>query len=265
MPRSDDSPFVSGDAPAFTIGLPMARLHLAALLAAGSLALAGCSGTADTPAPAAAGTTTSATSSAPAAPALDAAKVGTAIADAAKQASAVHVKGTMAQDGGTLNLDLQLNSDSASGTVVKDGLEIPVLRLGEKYYFKFTDSLVKQAGVPASAAKQLTGKWVSSTSKVGEGFAKDFKEMLDYKSFTAGLLGELQKSTFKPGEPTTLAGAPVLSFASSDGTATVAAAEPHYLLRMADPKNGAMEFSDWNKPTTVSEPPAAELYSGPGA
>ena len=50
-----------------------------------------------------------------------------------------------------------------------------------------------------------------------------------------------------------------------DGTATVAAAEPHYLLRMEDPKSGAMEFSGWNKPAPVSAPPAAELYSGPGA
>jgi len=242
----------------------MARLRLAALLTAGSLALAGCAGT-DTPAPAAAGTTSAAPSPSPTQPALDAAKVGTAVSDAAKQAKAVHVKGTMAQEGSTINLDLQLNPDSASGTVVKDGLEIPVLRIGDKYYFKFTDSLVKQAGVPASAAKQLTGKWVSSTAKVGAGIADAFKMFLDYKSFTEGTVGELAKSTFKGGEPTTLAGAPALSFSSPDGTATVAATEPHYLLRMSDPKNGAMEFSDWNKPTTVSDPPAAEIYSGPGS
>jgi hypothetical protein len=243
----------------------MPRLPLAALLAAGSLALAGCAGAPATPTPAAAATTTSATSSAPAAPALDATEVGAAISDAAKQASAVHVKGTMAQEGSTINLDLQLNPDSASGTVVKDGLEIPVLRIGDKYYFKFTESLVKQSGAPAAAAKQITGKWVSSTAKIGQSIAGAFKVFLDYKSFTQGTLGELEKTTFEPGEPTTLAGAPALSFASSDGTATVAATEPHYLLRMSDPKNGAMEFSDWNKPTTVSQPPAAEIYSGPGA
>ncbi|MFB9685057.1 hypothetical protein [Amycolatopsis plumensis] len=243
----------------------MPRLRLAALLTAGSLALAGCAGTPDTPAPVAAATTTSATPTAPAAPALDAAEVGSAISAAAKQASAVHVKGTMAQDGSAVNLDLQLNADSASGTVVKDGLEIPVVRVGDKYYFKFTDSLVKQAGVPAAAAKQITGKWVSSAAKIGAGIADAFKMFLDYKSFTQGALGELEKTTFKPGEPTTVAGTPALSFPSSEGTATVAAAEPHYLLRMSDPKTGAMEFSDWNKPATVSEPPAAEIYSGPGS
>ncbi len=243
----------------------MPRLRLVALLAAGSLALAGCSGTPATSTPAAAGTPTSPASTAPAAPALAADKVGAAISDAAKQASAVHVKGTMSQEGSAINLDLQLNPDSASGTVVKDGLEIPVLRIGDKYYFKFTESLVKQAGAPAAAAKQLTGKWVSSTAKIGQGIGDAFKTFLDYKSFTQGTLGELEKTTFKPGEQTTIGGAPALSFASSDGTATVAATEPHYLLRMSDPKEGAMEFSDWNKPTTVSEPPAAEIYTGPGS
>ncbi|OXM60563.1 hypothetical protein [Amycolatopsis vastitatis] len=245
----------------------MPRLHLAALLTAGTLVLActACSGTPGTPAPAAAGTTSSAVSTPPAAPALDAAKVGSAITDAAKQASAVHVKGTIAQEGSTMNVDLQLNPDSANGTIVKDGLEIPVLRVGDKYYVRFTSSLVKQAGVPASAAKQLTGKWVSSTAKIGAGLGEAFKEFLDYKGFTNGILGELEKSTFTSGEPTTLAGMPALSFKSVDGTATVAAAEPHYLLRMADPKHGAMEFSDWNKPTTINTPAASEIYSGPGA
>lgn len=244
----------------------MPRLHLAALLTAGTLVLAcaACSGTPATPAPAAAGTTSSAAST-PAAPALDAAKAGTAVADAAKQASAVHVKGTMTQEGSTMNVDLQLNPDSANGTIVKDGLEIPVLRIGDKYYFRFTSSLVKQAGVPASAAKQLTGKWVSSTAKIGAGLGEAFKEFLDYGSFTNGVLGELGKSTFTGGEPTTLAGTPALSFKSSDGTAVVAAAEPHYLLRMSDPKQGAMEFSDWNKPTTINAPAASEMYTGPGA
>ena len=41
-------------------------------------------------------------------------------------------------------------------------------------------------------------------------------------------------------------------FTSPDGTATVASAEPHYLLRMEAQKKGTMDFSDWNKPATVT-------------
>src|SRR5437763_4111090 len=108
-------------------GLSMPRLHLAALLTAGTLVLActACSGTPSTPAPAAAGTTSSAVSTPPAAPALDVAKVGSAVADAAKQATAVHVKGTMAQEGGTINGNRQLNPDSANGTTVTDAPATP--------------------------------------------------------------------------------------------------------------------------------------------
>ncbi|WP_318306339.1 hypothetical protein [Amycolatopsis solani] len=245
----------------------MRRLSLAAALAAGTLALTACSGTSGTAVPAAAGSSSAAaaaaTSTAP--PALEAAKVGSAVAEAAKQATSVRVKGTMADDGNNINLDLQLNQDSASGTVVKDGLEIPVLRVGDKYFFRFTESLVKQAGIPASVGKKLTGKWVPSTAQIGAGIADAFKVFLDYKSFTENTVGELASSTFTGGEPTTLGGVPALNFTSTDGTATVAADAPHYLLRMQDPKSGTIEFSDWNKPATVQAPPASEIYSGPGA
>ncbi|NBH06604.1 hypothetical protein [Amycolatopsis sp. SID8362] len=243
----------------------MRRLSLAAALVAGSLVLAACSGTSGTVEPA--GASSSAAAAAPssaAAPALEAAKVGSAVAEAAAQASSVRVKGTMASEG-NINLDLQLNQDSASGTVVKDGIEIPVLRVGDKYYFRFTDSLIKEAGIPASVGKKLSGKWVPSTAKIGAGIGDAFKVFLDYKSFTDNTVGELKSATFTGGEPTTLGGVAALNFTSPEGTATVAADAPHYLLRMQDPKSGAIEFGDWNKPTTVKAPPASEIYSGPGA
>ncbi|WIX98831.1 hypothetical protein QRX60_32860 [Amycolatopsis mongoliensis] len=244
----------------------MSRLHLGALIATGAVAAlisTGCSTTSGTPAPAAASTGTT-TSASAAAPALDGAKVGSAVADAAKQAKAVHVRGTVSE-GGNLNLDLQLNPDSASGTVVQDGLEIPVLRVGDKYYFRFSQSLIEKAGLPASVGKLLKDKWVPSTSQVGAGIGDAFKQFLDYKTFTDNTVGELKSATFTGGEPTTSGGVPAQTFTSPDGTATVAAADPHYLLRMQDPKSGTLEFSDWDKPTTVAEPKAAEIYSGPGA
>ncbi|RSD14040.1 hypothetical protein [Amycolatopsis eburnea] len=244
----------------------MRRLSLAAALVAGTLVLTACSGTSGTAEPAGASSSAAAAAapSSTAPPALEAAKVGSAVAEAAQQASSVRVKGTMASEG-NINLDLQLNQDSASGTVVKDGIEIPVLRVGDKYYFRFTDSLIKEAGIPASIGKKLSGKWVPSTAKIGAGIGDAFKVFLDYKSFTDNTVGELKSSTFTGGEPTTLGGVAALNFTSPEGTATVAADAPHYLLRMQDPKSGTIEFGDWNKPTTVQAPPASEIYSGPGA
>jgi hypothetical protein len=244
----------------------MPRLHLGALIATGAVAAlicTGCSTTSGTPSPAAASTGATTSASAVAA-ALDGAKAGSAVVAAAKQAKSVHVRGTVSE-GGNLNLDLQLNPDSASGTVVQDGLEIPVLRVGDKYYFRFSQSLIEKAGLPASVGKLLKNKWVSSTSQIGAGIGDAFKQFLDYKTFTDNTIGQLESAPFTGGEQTTSGGVPALTFTSPDGTATVAAGEPHYLLGMKDPKSGTLEFSDWDKPTTVAAPKAAEIYSGPGA
>ncbi|VVJ17961.1 Lipoprotein [Amycolatopsis camponoti] len=245
----------------------MSRLHLGALIAAGAVAAlisAGCSSTAGTPSPAAASSTGAPTSASVEAASLAGSEAGSAVAAAAKQAKAVHIRGTVAE-GGNINLDLQLNPDSASGTVVQDGLEIPVLRTGDKYFFRFSQSLIDKAGIPASVGKLLKDKWVPSTSQVGAGIGEAFKQFLDYKTFTDNTVGQLASTSFKEGGQTTAGGVPALTFTSTDGTATVAATEPHYLLRMQAPKNGTLEFSDWDKPTTVTAPKAAEIYSGPGA
>jgi hypothetical protein len=243
----------------------MTRLRPGALAAVGAIIVfcSACSGGSPASTPAAA-TTQPSTSAAPTPAALDAAKVGSAVTDAAKQATSVHIRGAVSE-GGSTTLDLQLGQDRAAGTVTQDGIEIPVLRVGDKYYFRFTDSLVKKAGIPAAAGKQLTGKWVPSTAAVGAGIAEAFKQFLDYKTFLDNTVGQLGKATFTGGEPATVDGAAALKFTSPDGTATVAADEPHYLLRMQDPKSGAMDFSDWNKPVTATIPPKAEIYSGPGS
>ncbi|GLY39842.1 hypothetical protein Amsp01_058650 [Amycolatopsis sp. NBRC 101858] len=243
----------------------MLRVHWGALIATGAAAAlicTGCSTTSGTAAPAAA-STSAPTSASVAAASLDGSKAGSAVAAAAKQAKSVHVRGTVSEGG--VNLDLQLNPDSASGTVVQDGLEIPVLRVGDKYFFRFSQSLIDKAGIPASVGKQLKDKWVSSTSQIGAGIGESFKQFLDYKTFTDNTVGQLGSETFKAGGETTTGGVPALTFTSVDGTATVAAAEPHYLLRMQAAKEGTLEFSDWDKPTTVTAPKASEIYSGPGA
>lgn len=244
----------------------MFRVHLGALVTAGAVAAlicAGCSTTTGTPSPAAAATTAP-TSASAAAASLEGSKAGSAVADAAKEAKSVHIRGTVSE-GGNLNLDLQLNPDSASGTVVQDGLEIPVLRVGDKYFFRFSQSLIDKAGIPASVGKLLKDKWVPSTSQIGAGIGDAFKQFLDYRTFTDNTIGQLANESFTGGEPATSGGVPALTFTSPDGTATVAAAEPHYLLRMQAAKSGTLEFSDWDKPTTVTAPKTSEIYSGPGA
>ncbi|MDT8913310.1 hypothetical protein [Amycolatopsis sp. PS_44_ISF1] len=207
-----------------------------------------------------------AASPSPAPAVLEASKVGPAVSQAAKQASSVHVSGSVSE-GGNVKLDLKLGEDGASGTVDKDGVAVPVLRVKDKYYFRFTDSLVKEAGIPASSGvvEQLKDKWVSSTSQIGSGIGESFKDFLDYRTFVDNTVGALGSARFTGGERSTVGGASVLKYTSPEGTAFVAADEPHYLLLLQAAGKGTLNFSEWNKPVTVSEPPKDELYSGPGA
>jgi hypothetical protein len=250
------------------IRLRPTRARPGALAAAGVLAVL-CTACAGSPTSGAPGPgpvpAVASTSAAPAV--LDASKVGTAVSDASKQASSVHVSGTVSDAGATVKLDLKLGKDSASGTVDKDGVAVPVLRVKDKYFFRFTDSLIKEAGIPASSSvvNQLKDKWVPSTAQIGAGIGDAFKQFLDYGTFVGNTIGALGTTTFNGGEKSTVNGASVLKYTSSQGTAYVAADEPHYLLLLQAANEGTMNFSDWDKPVTVTEPPKSEIYSGPGA
>jgi hypothetical protein len=243
----------------------MIRLRPGALAAAGALAVL-CTACAGSPTNGTAAPAPAAASSSAAPAVLEASKVGTAVSEAAKQATSVHVSGSVS-DAGTVKLDLKLSKDGASGTVDKDGVAVPVLRIKDKYYFRFTDSLIKEAGIPASSSvvPQLKDKWVPSTSQIGAGIGDAFKEFLDYTTFVDNTVGALGTTTFSGGEKSTVNGASVLKYTSSEGTAYVAAEEPHYLLLLQAAGKGTMNFSDWDKPVTVTEPPQSEIYSGPGA
>ncbi|MCG3755419.1 MULTISPECIES: hypothetical protein [unclassified Amycolatopsis] len=83
-----------------------------------------------------------------------------------KKSTAVHVKGTV-NSGGDIKIDLQLNKDSVSGSIEKDGVEVPVLRVGDKIWMRFSKSLTKKAGLPAEAAAMVNDKWVSLDSGPG--------------------------------------------------------------------------------------------------
>src|SRR5438270_4094112 len=108
---------------------------------------------------------------------LTADQVGAAVVDAAHGVSAVHVGGTVTESGATYKIDVQLNKDSAGGTITEDGGVMPVRRIGTRYYAQLTDGALKAGGVPLSSqtAKLMRNKWVSSDSKMGAGMVEGTK------------------------------------------------------------------------------------------
>jgi hypothetical protein len=189
-------------------------------------------------------------------------------------ASAVHIKGSVTDSGSTVTLDLQLNKDgSASGTLGEGGMNIPIIATKAADYLQFTTDLMKSSGVTATSAagKLMLNKWVPSTSPLmsSSDLVSSIKPLLDYTSFIGTLADQIGGDKAKLGRTTTVNGTAVQLYTLTDGTeAAIATATPHYLMRLvpaASQGGGQLDFTNWNVPVTVTAPPAAQIYSGPGA
>ncbi|MGV9296395.1 hypothetical protein [Amycolatopsis sp. NPDC003676] len=234
------------------------------LLRCGALAVAlvcaACSGSGGTPAQ-------SLSSAAPTSPVKpfdappEAATVGDTVSAEMKKSTAVHVKGS---DGPT-KIDVQLNKDSASGSIEKDGSEIPVVRVGDKVWIKFTRGMAKLAGRPAGARSPLDDKWVSMASPMARGLGEGVKIFLDRDFLVGAMADDLDQPGYSASEPADVAGTPAVRYKNGSRTIFLEAAGSHRLLQYESPEQGTMEFTGWDQPVPVQAPPAAEIYSGPGS
>jgi hypothetical protein len=197
---------------------------------------------------------------------LTADKVPAEIKAAYQQASAVHVKGSLTEESTAIALDLQLNKDSASGTISQDAATIPVRWVKDVYYFQFNDSVIKMIGQsPTSVVgKQLRDKWIPSTSALAKGMADAFKDLLSYDTFLSSTIGKLVGASLTAGGKTTINGTAALEFKEGDGSLAVAATAPHYLLRLVTPAptKGTLDFAGWNQPVQVTAPAPGEIFTG---
>jgi hypothetical protein len=193
---------------------------------------------------------------------------------ATQSASAVHVKGSVSDSGTSVVLDLQLNKDgSASGTFGEGGTTVPVIVTTKADYIQFTSDLMTANGISptSTAGTLLLNKWVDSTSKLMDGtdMVSAVKPLLDYNTFVNNIISQIATDTPKPAGAGTVGGTAVEMYTLSDGTKMdITRATPHYLVQLSPPASegaGQLDFTGWNKPVTVTAPPASEIYSGPGA
>lgn len=238
------------------------RLSAAVTLGAALVAVAACSSQ---------GTPTAASTSTMPAPAqvIDSAK------SAIASATAVHIKGSIAEGKDNVALDLQLNKDgSASGTIGEGGTAIPLIVADKVYYVKFTQAVLQHlAGLSATsdAGKLLLDKWVPSTSKMlsGSDMVSGLKPLLDYKSLFNDMLNQAGSDAPKDAGTDTVNGTDVHVYTLADGTKLeVTSTSPYYPVRVIAPKSegtGQLDFTGWSQPVKVSAPPASEIYTGPGA
>lgn len=244
------------------------RLSVALAVGAALLTVTACSSSPST------GGSTS-TGSGPAADSMPAPdKILTTIKSAATSAKAVAIKGSITDSGTAESLDVKLNKGGdSSGNIGEGGTTVPVIVSKKVYYVQFTKELMSGNGVDpnSDAGKLLLNKWVPSTATMlaNTGMVDGLKQALDFNTLVPGMFDQFPKETPKDSGTDTVDGTPVHVYTFSDGSkADVATAAPHYLMKLTEPASegkGELDFSSWDQAIKIDAPPAADIYSGPGA
>ncbi|ATY11482.1 hypothetical protein CU254_14185 [Amycolatopsis sp. AA4] len=237
-------------------------LRCGVVATAAALACTACSGSGGSPV---APPPTSAAPSSPVKPfdaPPDAATVGDTVANELGMARAVHIKGTTTNG---FTVDLQLNHDSAGGSIEVGGGPVSLVRVGDTTWIKITDGMTKITGVPAGTPSKMNGKWLSADSPLLHGRGASLKSLLDIDAFLGSAADDLGKPGYSAGEPVDLAGTPAVRYRNGSNTIYLERFGTTYsLVRYESPKQGAVDF-DMGEPRPVAAPPAAEIYSGPGS
>jgi hypothetical protein len=175
------------------------------------------------------------------------------------KAATVHVRGTVADGGTDISLDLRtaLNGDS-QGTLRLDGATIQVLTIGKNAWFSGDRKFWTDAA-GADAYAQMKGKYVRTT-RTAKDF-KDFADLIDRKQFADNVLPD----TLLPGGRQAVNGVDAYRFKDLSGASYfVALAGEPYPLKLAG-KDGAqaldIDFLEYGKPLKLTPPPAAKVIS----
>lgn len=190
-------------------------------------------------------------------------EVANAAADALEEAGAVHVEGTMSQDGSEAEIDMQLQGEDAAGSVSMDGAEVELVLVdGAQYLRAGADFWAATAGVPQQVAASLDGQWVV----VPEG-SSDFADVS-----LVGIVDSLRNPDTPVVEEVRedeLDGQDVVVVEQEDGSELfVADEDPPYPLQItnADGGSGTLTFSGFGEEEDISAPAdaldLAELGAG---
>ena len=175
-------------------------------------------------------------------------EIAAAAQDAAKGATAVHVKGTA---GGT-DLDVRIGQEAAHATLSQSGQTIEVLRIGTDHYMKGDTAFWTAQGGPTAAAK-LADKWV----KIGATLAAQYESFLTISTFFSSL---------SSGDPLTKGGqadvggtkAVTVTDTKDQSVLYVSMVDKPLPLKATSPSSdgGSVTFSEWNVPITDLVAPA---------
>jgi hypothetical protein len=189
-------------------------------------------------------------------------EVADAAADALEKAGAVHVEGTVDEDGEKGEIDLQLQGDDASGTLTFSGVDVELISVDGTAYLQAPPEFWASFGLPEDAAAQFEGRWVLVPAEAASGF-EDFS--------LNGFIDELRNPSSdvkKDVKEDELDGDPVVIVEQEDGsTLTIANDDDAYPLKIEDKGDApsTVTLSRFGKKTDISAPDDALDLSDLGA
>lgn len=178
-------------------------------------------------------------------------EVADAAADALEEAGAVHVAGTIEQDGEEGEVDLQLQGEDLSGSLTLGGMEVQLLGVGGEVFMQAPPEFWASFGMPEEAAAMFDGEWVTVPGEA----------MAEFAEFSlAGFVEQLRNPEDEVKEEVRsdeIDGTDVVVAEQEDGSELyVADEDPSYPLRITESGDSSSEltFSRFGEEEEISAP-----------
>ena len=183
---------------------------------------------------------------------------------AAKDATSVHVKGTVVSEGQTVAIDMRLKKDvGAKGTVSVGNSPVEILRVGDAAYLKASKDFWTQVANATVGAK-LADKYVKGSTN--DATFKSFLSFTDLGSMFDSIF-DTSSTGLQKVDGKTLGGRKTVGIKDpnpqSGGILYVATTgKPYPLLiesESGSTDKGSITFDEWDQSLTLSEPPADQV------
>jgi hypothetical protein len=183
---------------------------------------------------------------------------------AVASAGSVHLSGTVITKDGGVELDMRLSDGGGQGEVTSGGTTFGLLRVGEDLYLQAGADFWNQAaggdgeGLEGTTAEKLDGKYVKVPEK--DPAYQRFSGFTDMDALLDGLL-DLDGKPAKDGyhEVRDVRTIRLKVDEGAGGRFDVSLKGTPFPLRLERPAGGGtLNFTDWDKPIELEEPPKKE-------
>jgi len=192
---------------------------------------------------------------------VSAGQVMSAVHTNVKQATSVHMIGSVTQDGQKVTVNLSFDGSNVYGTISEGGASFELLSLNGTTYIKLDASFLKFAKAPAATCALICGRYLelpasSASQLTGE---ISMSQIAD-KPFSSAIASKANESgaVFVPA---TVDGQQVLQIKQGGYTMDVTRNGTRYPVLFTGPHGEIVSFTDWNSVTLPAPPPAKDVVN----